>query len=146
MFGDPKEKGKISYCRDKNLLDVVLHGKSDDRDLEQAFQYNLSYTFFKKRKLHEALATDPYLCDVSNEWCRTVDRNNVTEMMLCCPEDVLRSTTCVHGAEKVCKHCEIPVCHECLAYLMQGQKIPKPFCNDNYVSYQHQYIVDNKVT
>ncbi len=66
--------------------------------------------------------------------------------MLCCPEDVLRSPQCRHNDDEVCARCFIPICTECGALLQSRQKIPKALCNDNYISYQHQYIVANQVT
>ena len=66
--------------------------------------------------------------------------------MLCCPEDVERSGTCEHDDESVCARCRIPICNECYSLLVRGQKIPKALCNDNYISYQHRFIVVNKVT
>ena len=114
--------------------------------MDIAFEYNLSCEFFKRRRLHEAVERDPYFCDVSHEWSRTVRRNCISEAILCCPEDVRRSVQCQHGELEVCWKCEIPICNECFTLLRGGQKIPKALANDNFISYQHRYIVENRVT
>ena len=127
------------------VLEALLHG-AGKVDQETAFNYNLSYAFFKKRKLHEAVQTDPFLCGKSSEWCRTVSRKNASEMLLCCPEDVMKSNHCRHNETSLCSKCKIPICDECWNLLCRGQKIPKALCNDNYISYQHEFIVREKVT
>ena len=145
MFGRKQELGKISYCSNSKLLQSLLHG-GGDKDLDVAFQYNLSYDFFKKRKLHEAVSSDKFLGEASEEWCRATWRKEVKEELLCCPEDVRRTPHCCHPDDTICASCYIPICNECVWLLGQGRKIPKALCNDNYISYQHQYIVENCVT
>ena len=76
------------------LLESLLHGRGGETS-DVAFDYNLSYAFFKKRRLHEAVQSDPFICDRSFEWCRSVTRKSVQELMLCCPEDVTRTKHCV---------------------------------------------------
>ena len=114
--------------------------------MNRAFKYNLGYTFFKKRKFHEAVQTDPFLCEKSFEWSRTVCRKDVQEVILCCLEDVEKGSECRHDDDAVCWKCKIPICNECFQLLLRGQKIPKAICNDNYISYQHQFIVQKRVT
>ena len=155
------------------------------------------------------MQSDPFICDRSFEWCRSVTRKSVQELMLCCPEDVTRTKPCVnepwstfqgsmryllpwgtpahscilrrtlncprvpqdtlvysgssnylcvlvsivsrtkkcvHDENSVCSHCQIPICNECIHLLHRGEKIPKALANDNYISYQHEFIVKNKVT
>jgi len=145
MFGRSRELGKISYCVDSRLLAALLHG-ADETTFDVAFQYNLSYEYYKKRKFHEAVMSDPFLQQNSTEWTRATYRNQVREVMLCCPEDVHPSPGCQHADDTVCSGCQIPLCNECLFFLRQGRKIPKALCNDNFISYQHRYIVENCVT
>ena len=105
------EKGSIAYHYNLDVLRCLLHGTGGD-DLEAAFEYNLSYTFFKKRKFHEAVHTDPFLCEKSFEWSRSVCRKQAKELILCCPEDVEKRTECRHDDESVCWRCNIPICNE----------------------------------
>ncbi len=68
------------------------------------------------------------------------------ELILCCPEDVEKRKECRHDDESVCWKCKISICKECMQLLIRGQKIPKAICNDNYISYQHQLIVQKRAT
>ena len=65
---------------------------------------------------------------------------------MCCPEDVEKRKECRHDDESVCWRCNTPICNECFQLLRRGEKIPKALCNDNYISYQHRFIVHNRVT
>ena len=123
LFGRPEEKGKISYQSAKPFLYELLHGSEEKSSADVAFDYNLSVSFFKKRRLHEAVERDPHFCDVSDEWCRTVRRNHVVECMLCRPEDVHRGEKCRHEATEVCWRCQIPLCTECNRLLQRHEKI-----------------------
>ncbi len=87
LYGEPTEKGSIGYHYNLPLLRSLLHGLGGD-DMDTAFKYNLSYAFFKKRKFHEAIQTDPFLCEKSCEWSRTVCRKDVQELIQCCAKDV----------------------------------------------------------
>ena len=114
--------------------------------MDEAYEYNLSSSFFKKRRLHEAVEMDPFFCDTSFEWCRTIRRKTIIEQILCCPEDVQTTSACSHAETHICSKCDIPICRECWGLLVCGQKIPKALTNDNFISYIHRYIVENSVT
>ncbi len=73
-------------------------------------------------------------------------QKDVKELILCCPEDVEKRKECRHDDEPVCWKCNIPICNECIQLLLRDQKIPEAICNDNYISYQHQFIVQKRVT
>eukprot|EP00973_Karenia_brevis_P006073 826841-Karenia_brevis.AAC.1 len=92
--------------------------------------------------MENAVANDPFLKSHSTEWARRVYRSG--KSLLCCPEDAQRSTSCKHSASEVCLKCNIPLCHECLAYVDQGEHPPQALANDNYISYAHAFIVEEK--
>ena len=144
-FGRPQEKGMISYCANKPLLDALLHQRGS-LQMDTAFKYNLDYDYYKERNMHTASVGDAHHPDVSNEWTRKVQRKAAVATMLCCPEDVVLGARCKHPADVVCSSCAIPVCGECEDLLKHGHKIPKALTNDNFISYAHEFIVHNKVT
>ena len=55
-----------------------------------------------------AVADDPGMAEGSFEWFRNVKRDGGIERVLCCPEDVSRTSKCRHGETFVCEHCNIP--------------------------------------
>jgi len=125
LFGRPIEKGKIYCPTNDKVLRGLLHG-SEEESTEQSFEYNLSCDFWKKRRLHEAVEMDPFFPDEETfEWSRRVTRHDVQKTMLCCPEDVRRSSRCKHEDTEVCWRCEIPVCNECYNILKRGGKFPR---------------------
>ena len=121
-YGEPTEKGSIAYPYNLDVLRSLLNGLGGD-DMDTAFKYNLSYTFFKKRKFHEAVQTDPFLCEKSFEWSRTVCRKDVQELILCCPEDVEKGSECRHDDDSVCWKCKVPICNECFSCFSEDKKI-----------------------
>ena len=80
------------------------------------------------------------------EWFRSVRRVGCIEGILCCPEDVVRTSRCRHGETFVCEHCSIPICNQCYYMSLEGDKIPRCLANDNYIGCVHEYIAANKVT
>ena len=70
----------------------------------------------KRYKDHfgEAVAADPGMAEGSFEWFRNVQRGpGVVERILCCPEDVSRTSKCKHADSFVCADCDIPICNDC---------------------------------
>ena len=101
-----------------------------------------------KANFGEAVSTDPFLQDKIYEWRRKVlQRKDVVDNeALCCPEDVVRSAGCKHKEDTVCSNCHIPICNECWQLAQQNDKIPKALVNDNFISYAHPFLVQEKVT
>ena len=126
MFGNPKDNGEIAHHQNVLYLRQILFGTAGG-DMDEAFDYNFSARDFKRRRLHEVVASDPFINDSSTEWCRTLERKTVSEMILCCPEDVGPSKKSQRGATKVCRHCKIPFCTECFNHLRREEKHRKPW-------------------
>ena len=80
------------------------------------------------------------------EWQRRLrfEANGIEMWILCCPEDVRRSSACKHDAANLCKNCEIPLCQKCEHKMEQskgtGCCIPMGLCNDNYWGYTSDII------
>ena len=141
-FGARQQKGDISYRDDEKLLrDKLLTHK----DKSPAWQHNCSLKRFKTQ-FGDAVRTDPHMNENSYEWKRKVNDHGEVAEAMCCPEDVQKSPQCTHDDTFVCCKCRIPVCNECWAATVNGEKIPKALTNDNYIGYAHQFIVEKKVT
>ena len=95
------------------LLRDILCGDSNTAS-KKAWEVNLSAKRFKDQ-FGDAVATDPGMQEGCFEWIRKVKRASGVDRVLCCPEDVLRSSRCKHDDETVCEHCEVPMCNDCWA-------------------------------
>ena len=80
------------------------------------------------------------------EWHRKVANNKDGDQAFCCPEDVRRGVACTHDHKTICSRCQIPICDECWKLSLNNEKIPKALCNDNFIGYVHQFIVQQRVT
>ena len=144
-FGEPVNKGDINYHSDTDrVLSRLLHGDKKD-SLNQAFSFNMSRKRFKDH-FGEAVRTDDSFANDTWEWKRITHRNGEDEEVMCNPEDVLRSTLCLHDDHIVCSKCRIPFCNDCRRLTQQNQKIPKALTNDNFIGYMNRYIVKHRVT
>ena len=143
-FGKKFQKGNISMRSDPKEFGKILCGDEDDA-AKTAWSANLSAKRFKFQ-YGKAVATDPGMQDDCFEWIRKVRRNGQVESILCCPEDVERTSKCRHDATFVCQHCAIPFCNECYTLSCEKKQIPRCLANDNYIGYVHQYIATEKVT
>lgn len=144
-FGDPINKGDIDYHEDiDRVLSRLLHGDKK-HSLQQAFSFNLSRKRFKDR-FGEAVRTDDSFANDTWEWKRITHHNGEDEEVMCNPEDVLRSTLCLHDDHIVCSKCRIPFCNECRRLTQLNQKIPRALTNDNFIGYMNRYIVKHRVT
>ena len=138
-FGKPQQKGTISVRRHvhlQKLLQSVGAGSG---------KYNHSFTFYKDR-FGKATAAAPDLQDGCMEWKKLVSSKQGDDEVLCCPEDVCRTSLCQHDAQHVCAHCNVPVCNECWRLSLLGLKIPKALANDNFIGYVHRFLVEQRVT
>ena len=139
-FGVPVQKGTIAYRSD---VDVILRRILCGSSHKQSWDYNLSWKRFKAT-FGEAVQRDTFLREGVFEWKRRVLERN--DEAVCCPEDVLQTTTCQHGEDTVCSRCHIPICNECWRLAKKNRKIPKALANDNFISYAHPFIVAENVT
>ena len=138
MFGNVANKGTIHYCGDSQWLKKLFTEKAGEEP-----NASVSYSAFQKL-YGDAVANDPFLQKDSSEWVRRIHRSG--QKLLCCPEDVQLSTECKHPANEICLRCKVPICHECRGHIISEQHPPKPLTNDNFISYAHSFIVENKVT
>ena len=92
------------------------------------------------------MKADPGMKKDCWEWSRNVVRGGETRRLLCCPEDVRKSTKCHHEDEFVCGDCDIPICDTCYRMAADRRKIPTALANDNFIGYANKYIVENDVT
>ena len=144
-FGRPQQKGNICYRRGTtNALINILRGDADPK-AEEAWTFNMSAKRFKDR-FGDAVAEDPGMSDSCFEWFRNVRRSGKVERVLCCPEDVVRTSKCRHDETFICEKCDIPICNECFQLALKDSKIPRCLANDNFIGYAHEFIVANKVT
>ncbi len=109
----------------------------------QAFLANLCRRTYRERFVEKivGLREDPYLGFVESpeawEWRRwyKTARGQFWDL-LCCPEDVVRTSACNHdghvecAADKIiCSDCRVPVCQNCFSFLSARKPgdIPLPF-------------------
>ena len=138
MFGNPMTKGKISFRTDAQFLKKIFTESNKEQP-----HAAVSYALFQKL-YGKAVSTDPFLQENSAEWLRRVYRSG--EELLCCPEDMQLSSKCKHSVNEICLCCKVPICHECAGHIKLGEQPSKALTNDNFISYAHEYIVQQKVT
>ena len=144
-FGQRMQKGNICYRDDRRREVLQIIAGDPNGAAEEAWSYNMCAKRYKDH-FGQAVATDPDMDDSSFEWFRNVKRQGGVERILCCPEDVMRTSSCRHGDTFVCEKCSIPICNECFELSQKNMKIPRAVANDNFIGYMHSYIVQNKVT
>ena len=93
-FGGRMQKGDICYRRNKVGLLKVIRGDTGGT-AKKAWDYNLSAKRYKDH-FGEAVAADPGMSDSSHEWFRNVVRGKRVDRVLCCPEDIARTSRCRH--------------------------------------------------
>ena len=140
-FGKPCGKGTIAMRRLGSQLKHLLAESHTT-----AWQQNLSAKYYQER-FGEATAMAPDLQGGSLEWKRKVRTTEGSEeLLLCCPEDVTKSSSCRHSEEWVCESCWIPLCSTCWFALLNERKIPKALANDNFIGYADPFLIKHKVT
>jgi hypothetical protein len=140
-FGEPCEKGTIAMRR----LGVQLQHLLTESHTT-AWQQNLSAKYYQER-FGEATAMAPDLQGGSLEWKRKVrTTEGLEELLLCCPEDVTKSSRCQHSEDWVCEFCWIPLCNTCWFALRNQRKISKALANDNFIGYVNKFVIEHKVT
>ena len=138
MFGEPANKGRIYPCCESKWLEKLFSEEAGDEP-----NASLSLTLFQEF-YGDAVANDLFLQRNSPEWVWRVRQSG--QPLLCCPEDVKLSNSCKHPIIEICLRCQIPVCHECSGYIQNDEHPPKALANDNFISYAHAFIVEEKVT
>ena len=81
------------------------------------------------------------------EWKRRLTGAGGPLEILCCPEDVVKSTSCRHDEKMLCKHCLIPLCAACYSHC-QGHAsgtIPMVLGNDNFWGYTTEVLYKYQV-
>ena len=124
------------------------------QDHDGAFLHNFDFDHFVKlyATSRPGEADSPYLgapeLEKDNwEWRRIFRFKNGDRVALCCPEDIKTSEQCVHEAEVVCHHCQVPICFDCwwcMCHAVQS-RVPQALANDNFKGYAHPFIVANEV-
>ena len=144
-FGEQLEKGNICYRTENKAAVLRIIAGDKDTSADEAWQFNMSAKRFKDT-FGQAVSMDPDMRDGSSEWFRNVRRRGRVDRVLCCPEDVCRSTRCRHPDNFVCGDCYIPICNDCYRLAIDKQKAPRALANDNFIGYAHRFIIENKVT
>ena len=126
-FGNPQQKGDISYRCDEKLLREKLLKHTDENTF---WKHNSSHKRFKAQH-GDAVRSDDGMREDCYEWKRKIDNRGSIDEALCCPEDVSKSPHCSHDETFICAKCRIPVCNECWAATLKSELIPKALANDN---------------
>ena len=95
-FGQHMQKGNICYRDDRRREVLQIIAGDPNGAAEEAWSYNMCAKRYKDH-FGQAVATDPDMDDSSFEWFRNVKRQGGVERILCCPEDVMRTSSCRHG-------------------------------------------------
>ena len=124
-----------------------------------SFRQHFNWEAFKAKYCSEdAPGGNPFrnsrvLEDDAGEWIQEVRFSNTSnstlvQKLLCCPEDVIRCKTCARKRQGLCSKCQIPLCRECAACVVNKQtpSIPMVLANDNFWGYTTDLLFEYKVT
>ena len=91
------------------------------------------------------------LLDAPQPGC--ADRKDNTLAVVCCPEDVRRTSNCTRcragspqSKPSLCEHCEVPVCQGCMSYMKKGGMPPEALANDMWFGYAPDILYSENVT